>query len=659
MNGTTIHVCSRKKAYDGATLSNCLRAIAFFAFFTWTVATGSSQTVSFSSTTYATSVPINASLFTHLITADFNGDGKPDLALLIDGVPPMSPGYVVVLLGNGDGTFQTGIVSGAGTSGRSIAAGDFNGDGKLDLVVANFYDVTVTVLLGNGDGTFQTGKTQAASSGSGFGSVWYVVAGDFNKDGKQDLAVALEAALGGAAVDSIGILLGNGDGTFATPVLYPSGQNPRWIGIGDFNNDKNLDLVTTNTHSANVSVFLGKGDGTFQPQLTSATADRPAFGAIGDFNHDGKADIAVNASGNPSVTVLLGKGDGTFTTSQTITLQSGYPDWITTADFDGDGKLDLAVSGAFSPPNTNLNALVFLGKGDGTFENPELFSSGSNFGAEQAIVTADFNGDGKPDLAVGNGATSYKADSAAVTALINSTVASALPTIAAAVNGASFAAGGLAAGSIETLFGSNLTSANGINLAAALPLPTQLLNISVTVDGIAAPIFAIDNVNGQQQINFQAPFELAGKTNASIQVSNNGVMSKAVVFPIVEAQPGIFAYSTSGLTFGAILHANFQLADTAHPAKAGETVLIYCTGLGAVLSPPADGAAANGQRTMTTATVTIGGTKAVVSFSGLAPGFVGLYQINAEIPSGLAAGNQTVVASVGNASSNSVLLPIE
>jgi uncharacterized protein (TIGR03437 family) len=114
-----------------------------------------------------------------------------------------------------------------------------------------------------------------------------------------------------------------------------------------------------------------------------------------------------------------------------------------------------------------------------------------------------------------------------------------------------------------------------------------------------------------------------------------------------------------GKTFGAILHANFQLADSNHPAKPGETLLIYCTGLGAVSSPPPDGAAGNGQPTIITPTAMIGGAKATVSFSGLAPGFVGLYQINADVPATLSAGNQAVVVEVGAASSNSVLLPVQ
>jgi uncharacterized protein (TIGR03437 family) len=172
------------------------------------------------------------------------------------------------------------------------------------------------------------------------------------------------------------------------------------------------------------------------------------------------------------------------------------------------------------------------------------------------------------------------------------------------------------------------------------------------------PLFAVDNVNGQQQFNFQVPWEVASGPTATVAVSNNGTTSATISVPVLAAQPGTFVYNVGGNIFGAILHANFQLADTAHPAVAGETVLIYCTGLGVVSSPPADGAASSGQPTLTTPSVKIGGVRSTVSFSGLAPGFVGLYQINAVVPAGLAGGNQPVVITMGVSSSNSALLPI-
>jgi uncharacterized protein (TIGR03437 family) len=234
-----------------------------------------------------------------------------------------------------------------------------------------------------------------------------------------------------------------------------------------------------------------------------------------------------------------------------------------------------------------------------------------------------------------------------------------VPAITAVVNGASFVGGGVVPGEIATAFGTNLTSNNGINLTSSLPLPNTFLQDSLTVNNQPAALFAVDNVNGQQQYNFQVPWEVATGPTVTISASNNGTSSASIMVPVLAAQPGIFNYSAGGNTYGAILHANFQLANTADPAKPGETVLIYCTGLGAVSSPPADGEPGNGQTTMATPIVTIGGTKATVSFSGLAPGFVGLYQVNAEVPEGLSAGNQAVVVEISGASGNSVLLPVE
>jgi uncharacterized protein (TIGR03437 family) len=235
----------------------------------------------------------------------------------------------------------------------------------------------------------------------------------------------------------------------------------------------------------------------------------------------------------------------------------------------------------------------------------------------------------------------------------------ATPALAAVVNGASFAGGGVVPGEIATAFGSNLTSSTGINLTSSLPLPNLFLTDSLIVNNQPVPLFAVDNVSGQQQINFQVPWETASAPNAMIAVSSNGTAGSSISVPVLPAQPGIFNYSAGGKTFGAILHANFALANTANPAKPGEIVLIYCTGLGAVASPPEDGTAGNGEVTMNTPVVMIGGTKADVSFSGLAPGFVGLYQVNAAVPSGAASGNQAVTVEMLGASSNSVLLPVQ
>jgi uncharacterized protein (TIGR03437 family) len=236
-----------------------------------------------------------------------------------------------------------------------------------------------------------------------------------------------------------------------------------------------------------------------------------------------------------------------------------------------------------------------------------------------------------------------------------------VPSTKSVVNAASFASGGVVPGGMATLFGSNLTSATGINLASGLPLATQFLGATVKFNNsVAAPIFAVDNVNGAEQINFQVPFELAGLASVVMQVENNGALSLPVTVPVLAAQPGVFAYYVGATAFGVVLHANFQLADSGHPVTGGETVLVYCTNLGAVSPTIKDGVAGSGKElTVAQPTAMIGGSAAPVSFSGLAPGFVALYQVNVQIPKGLTSGNQPLVLTISGASSSPVMVPVK
>ncbi|OFV96604.1 MAG: hypothetical protein A3H28_16190 [Acidobacteria bacterium RIFCSPLOWO2_02_FULL_61_28] len=233
-------------------------------------------------------------------------------------------------------------------------------------------------------------------------------------------------------------------------------------------------------------------------------------------------------------------------------------------------------------------------------------------------------------------------------------------TSTSVVNGASFLAG-VSAGSIITIFGTNLApNVTGVVQASSLPLPTQLVGISVTVNGIPAPLFAVANVGGQEQINLQVPVELAGLTSVTIVVNNNGVLSAPITLTLLPAAPGIFTFDGSN---GAILHgSDFRPAGPSSPAARGETVILYASGLGPVSPSVGTGQAAPSaplSNTLVTPIVTVGGVNAIVIFSGLAPGFVGLYQLNIVVPFNVVPGILDVIIQTGGLSSNVVKLAVQ
>ena len=335
------------------------------------------------------------------VTGDFNGDGIPDLAILWSNNTYSGPYSATIYFGKGDGSFTTGpTVQVAGVqSYPSMTTGDFNGDGKTDMAIlswaTNSNTSVVTTLLGNGDGTFSAPQTSTVFSQGAVGGDFIsgtLVAADFNGDGKVDLAVVGDyVSFGGVT-----ILLGKGDGTFnaAGPNLAPNlGFN--LVASGDFNGDGIPDLVATNYFSpSGATIFLGKGDGTFTTLTTSiAVGTFPYSIVVGDFNGDQKLDLAIGFSS--SVSIFLGNGDGTFNQTSGSPI-SGAGQSLVAGDFNHDGKLDLAGIDKY---NDQID--LFMGGGDGTFtetvSTPNV--SQANNGPF-SIVAADFNGDGVPDLAM-------------------------------------------------------------------------------------------------------------------------------------------------------------------------------------------------------------------------------------------------------------------
>jgi hypothetical protein len=220
---------------------------------------------------------------------DFNGDGKLDLVASSESGAGLS-----VLLGNGNGTFQTAIANYTGLVPDSVAVGDFNHDGKLDLAEVDHTVLGVYVLLGNGNGTFQSAKECAQDTGD-----FAVAVGDLNGDGKLDIVAANIGA------NTVSVLLGNGNGTFQTAANYAVGNGPTAVAVGDFNGDGKLDIVTTASNSNGVSVLLNNGKGSFPARSDFLFALPPDSVAVGDFNGDGKPDVVVTEPNTNVVAVLL------------------------------------------------------------------------------------------------------------------------------------------------------------------------------------------------------------------------------------------------------------------------------------------------------------------------------------------------------------------
>jgi hypothetical protein len=319
-----------------------------------------------------------------LVAQDLAGNGRLDLVVANGG-----DGTVSVLMGNGDGTFQPEQAYATGAQGAgAVAVADFNGDGRLDLAITSgsFNASTVSILLGNGDGSFQS----PASAAVGNRPV-SVAAGDFTGDGRLDLAVADQFD------NAVAVLLSNGDGTFQAPQFYRVGVFPSAVVVGDFNGDGRLDLAVAT--DSGISVLLGDGDGTFQPAVTYAGVDGSNGLAVGDLTGNGHEALVAAGTG---LTVLLGNGDGTFQAPKSGPFLLYSPASPVLGDFDGDGKLDVAVTYVASGGAVGSVA-VLHGNGDGTFRAPDpnkdvYFTGYFNFMAP-TLVAGDFNGDGKIDLA--------------------------------------------------------------------------------------------------------------------------------------------------------------------------------------------------------------------------------------------------------------------
>jgi hypothetical protein len=313
-----------------------------------------------------------------VVAVDLNGDGILDIA-----VANLS-GTLSILLGNGDGSFQTANTFTAGTQINSVTAADLNGDTRPDLIISDstLTSTQVGVLINNGDATF--GSVQMLP-GITIASSFAVsdVDGDLNTD----------IVVGDIGATVVHVFMGKGDGTFRSPLDFSPSGSPATIHIADFNTDGRPDLAITTPNSFGFNLWLGNGDGTFQSPVFVSTG---LFATIspGDLNQDGKTDVAAFSRGifnsNTFFTTRLGNGDGTFQSSKSIGMASGRLSLL--ADFDGDRVPDVVAEGAGS-------VFVWINHGDATFQAPLSVPGGAT---SAGIAAADMNGDGATDLIVTN-----------------------------------------------------------------------------------------------------------------------------------------------------------------------------------------------------------------------------------------------------------------
>jgi uncharacterized protein (TIGR03437 family) len=621
-------------------------------------------------------------------TGDFNGDGKADLAVV-----DSSAAQVSIYLGNGDGTFKTvAPASLPGDCGAAyLAVGGFATEGKADLLAVCALG-EIVVLPNTGGGTFgkAVSTTLAAGAWAGnlvLGELSPAIA-DFNGDGHPDLAIATFNLQG--LVAGWYFLAGKGNGAFAAPATLNLGAGgiPISMAAGDFNGDSKPDLVVTllNTATFGPQILFGPGNGegtfgTFVPMNVPVSIGSILLPA--DLNGDGKLDLVVTGSstvealiqstvsGNSAVSVYLGDGKGGFTVAYNTTLNV-FMGGAVLGDFRGTGKLDLAVGtvdGNFlsgTAPTGGL--LLYPGVGDGTFGAPVTIPSRSTT-IPTGIVTADFNGDGHPDLGLSTipaaniGSVGPVGASSNFGALIANALA-ALPVGNAEVllnmagtptftdaNGASFANGAQAVDSIVSAFGTGLAA--GKEGASALPLPTTLGGVTIEVKDAAgvtmqAPLFYVS----PEQINYAIPDGTAvGTATVTIQSGTGTFVAQQ---QIVSVAPGIFGANgfavgaavkaVSGAQQSTALYANG--AEQAIDVSGGETFLVlYGTGI-------------RNHTNAVTATVGTAGSLPV-AYAGAQGTFFGEDQINIQLPASLkGAGTVSVTVTVDGQVSNAVKIQV-
>ena len=623
--------------------------------------------------------------------ADFDGDGAQDIA-----VANAASGNISIYLGSGTGTFTAAAPASLPSvicQAAYVTTGQFTkGPGPDLLAICPLGGVVV--IPNKGHGTFgmpiSTSLPRPAWVGNLlFGDIHPAVA-DFNHDGNLDLAVQtfdLDNETGNWF-----LLLGKGDGTFQPPAqLNFQGVVPLSIAAGDFNGDGKPDLVAL-AADLSANLFLefaaGNGDGTFAlPTNSTVPQSAGTILLTADMNSDGKLDVAIAGSalvqnflslaqgqslGSSGVTVFLGDGKGAFKMAFNST-ESVYVSGAVLANFIGTGNLDLVestIQGDFLRGGLPSGALqIRPGNGDGTFAAPVSITFPSTT-VPTDVAAADFNGDGRPDLALSSlpahgvvltGAaldgslTSFleavlqQLPSGNANVLLNQTTA---PATFSMSNGASFAAGTVANGSIVSAFGSGLA---GVTLSApSVPLPTNLGGVTVTVKdatgaSFLAPLFYVS----PGQINFAVPDGAApGKATVTISSGSKVFTASQQIGPVA---PGLFSAGGFAVGYAEALVNGVQQVSALTDSN-GHLVPIDVSGGGTYLVLFGTGV----HNHSTAATVNVGATQSAAVFAGPQGVYVGEDQINVQLPSSLqGAGVVQVSLLVDGKASNSVQILIK
>ena len=629
-----------------------------------------------------------------IAAADFNGDGFQDIA-----IANAASATVSVYLGSGSGTFSQAatVTLPKGCSAAYIASARFTHAAQPDLLAVCAMG-QVLVLPNTGHGTFGTPISTTVPLGAWIGNLMigqvHPAIADFNGDGKLDLVIPGLGSSGfGAANVAWYLLLGNGDGTFQAPSSVPfTGVMPLSLVAGDFTGDGKTDLVAAaydENGAAWLEVAPGNGDGTFRtPVLSSLPATSGTVLLAADVNADGKLDIVVAGSclyrnligaagsdgsdgsvDNAGGTVLLGDGKGNFT----IGFDTTEPNYVSDATLAGvleTGRLDLVEATiSISADGTNVSGAVQIraNNGDGTFGSPIILPSSTST-VPTDVTTADFDGDGRPDIAT----ASLPPQALALQVSLSSNFAQLLRSVLVqlpvggadvflnltpehpTITGIGVSGGGaaIAQNAWIAIYGIDLAPASlglgGMTWSDAPSFPSQmptvLDGVTVTVNGQPAYVYYVSG----SQVNVLTPLD---STTGSVAVTvHNGTETSAAYTAHLQAvSPGLLRFG-DGVHVAAV-HGDGRYVGPASwsvpgytfaPTAPGETIMLYCDGLGLPDSPLTAGSAVQ-QAVLPTPwpTVNIAGSSASVKYAGLIS--PGLYQLNVVVPSFAVSGDNEVI----------------